>query len=94
MEEQKIAAVGEVMKRKRGRPSKRSVEDKKEAQKENRGGNTRAPSPTGGEPEKRTKMDTTDAISSERPALKALDSNRTVGARLALHPSMQLLHIE
>ena len=76
-----VALVGEVVRRKRGRPRK-------------------AVPPVGGskenddaEPTKRKKVEEDAALvlantSAERPVLKALMTNRTVGVRLVLHPAM------
>jgi hypothetical protein len=93
MGEEKVAAAGEVVKRKRGRPKKSQMVDKEGAEKENSQSVTHSEEVQG--PAKRMKMDTatttTAATSSERPALEALVSNRTVGMRqLVLHPAMQL----
>jgi hypothetical protein len=100
MEEGKSAAAGEVVKRKRGRPRKSQAVSKEGAEKENaESGNEQSPSPSECEAPaaKRTKMDTTTAVttSTERPALEALASNRIVEMRqLVLHPAMQRLEID
>jgi hypothetical protein len=81
-EEKAVAApAAEVVKRKRGRP--RKTVQPVSGDKENEGAKTT----------KRKKVDAEAALvpagtGAERPVLKALLTNRTVGLRLVLHPSM------
>jgi hypothetical protein len=101
MEEGKVAAASDLVKRKRGRPKKGQVVDKERAEKENSQSVTHSEEVREPAIRKRMKMDTTPTVtttaatSSERPALEALASNRSVGMRqLVLHPAMQMLEMD
>jgi hypothetical protein len=77
------------------------VVDKERAEKENSQSVTHSEEVREPAIRKRMKMDTTPTVtttaatSSERPALEALASNRSVGMRqLVLHPAMQMLEMD